>query len=102
MERQDDTSRAEDTRDAAAEQVEGQHPASPEQGPGEGFAKGVESEAAEPGQEERPDFARGIDQPRDYVQRRFSEGVEQTPEDDPDKNVERRFSEGIERSPTSE
>jgi hypothetical protein len=36
------------------------------------------------------------------VRRRFSEGIEQEPEDAPDKTVERRFSEGIERSPTSE
>jgi hypothetical protein len=110
MEHNDETtgSRAaregEEARDAAAERVEGEHPASAEQGDDEGIAKGFDQEKDTPEEELQPNFARGIsneDLPESQEKRRFSEGIEQTP-DAPDENVERRFSEGIERSPTSD
>jgi len=97
-----------------AEEVERKHPSQPDQG----FA---DSMALKPNKF-KPDFARGIregpeadveverrfsegveqtpDTPEKTVERRFSEGVEQTP-DTPEKTVERRFSEGVERSPVS-
>jgi hypothetical protein len=69
------------------------------------FAEGVDETPDAPSEELQPDFARGVRKgPEEETEheKRFSEGVEQTPEDAPDKNVERRFSQGVERSPTSE
>ena len=57
-----------------------------------------------PAEEREPNFARGIgeDPPERRRSRgRFSEGEEELP-DTPEKHVERRFSEGIEQSPTSD
>src|SRR3712207_4034705 len=93
--------RAGDAHDELAEDASREHPASPEQ-TGTGFEQGFDQRRDTPAEQQGPDFARGID---DGVgeeasgQRRFSEGIEQSP-DTPDKTVERRFSEGIERSPT--
>ena len=92
------------TRDAAAEQVEHDQPAQPEQTGDEGFENGQERPGSTPEEEREPNFARG--QSAEHVpgteeQRRFSEGQEDLPPDDPEKNVERRFSEGQEESPTS-
>ena len=57
-----------------------------------------------PAEEREPNFARGIseDPPEGGRAGRFSEGEEELPHDAGDKNVERRFSEGIEQSPTSD
>jgi hypothetical protein len=104
MERHDQHSPAHDAPDAAEEALEHKHPAAPEQ-PDSGFAEGVDAKPDAPEEELEPDFARGIRTgPESEVEHkgRFSEGIEQLPEDSPDKTVERRFSEGIERSPTSE
>jgi hypothetical protein len=89
--------------DAAAERIEHEHPARPEQ-PDEGFATGVDQEPDAPEEELEPNYARGIAHegpPGTERRRRFSEGAEVLP-DTPEKEVERRFSEGIERSPTGE
>lgn len=78
--------------------------ASPEQ-PGEGgFETGSEHGPDTPAEEREPNFARGISEepPEGGREGRFSEGEEQLPHDAGDKDVERRFSEGIEESPTSE
>ena len=99
MERHDETA-----KDAAAEQVEHEHPGRPEQ-PDEGFEQGFEQVPDTPEEQLEPNFARGIAEevpPGTEHHGRFSEGQEQLPEDDPEKHVERRFSEGIEQSPTSE
>ena len=76
------------------------HPAQPDQ-PDHGFAEGAEEI---PHEERESDFARGVREgPEIEVEHkgRFSEGAEELPET-PEKVVERRFSEGIEQSPTSE
>ncbi len=89
--------------DAAAEQLQNEHPARPEQ-TDESFATGVDQKPDPPEEELEPNFARGIsdeDDPGTEHHGRFSEGAEQLP-DSPEKQIERRFSEGIERSPTSE
>jgi hypothetical protein len=89
--------------DAAAERIEHEHPARPEQ-PHEGFAEGVDQKPDEPEEEREPNFARGIAHealPGNERHGRFSEGAEELP-DTPEKEIERRFSEGVERSPTSE
>jgi hypothetical protein len=96
--------RAREAADEAEEKLQHEHPAEP-QGPRHGFAEGVDHKPDTPDEELEPDFARGIRTgPESDVEvtRRFSEGIEQEPEDAPDKSVERRFSEGIEESPTSE
>ncbi len=91
------------TEDAAAEKLEHEHPARPEQGDSDGFAEGIDHKPDTPEEELEPNFARGISQEPPGGERhgRFSTGEEQLPEEDPEKNVERRFSEGIEESPTS-
>jgi hypothetical protein len=100
METHDERRTAED---AAAERLEHEHPARPEQ-PHEGFAEGVDQKPDSPEEEREPNYARGIAHegaPGTEGHGRFSEGAEELP-DTPEKEVERRFSEGIERSPTSE
>jgi hypothetical protein len=90
-------------RDAAAENLENEHPARPEQ-TDENFATGVDQKPDPPEEDLEPNFARGISHevpPGTEHHGRFSEGAETQP-DSPEKEVERRFSEGIERSPTSE
>ena len=72
MERDDEKART--AEEAAAERLEHEHPARPEQTE-EGFETGYDQERDTP-EEELPDS--------------------------PENEVERRFSEGIERSPTSE
>jgi hypothetical protein len=74
-------------------------PASPEQK--DSFEKGADHKPDPPEENLDPDFARGISETEPGKERRFSEGIEESP-DTPEKEVERRFSEGIERSPTSE
>jgi hypothetical protein len=99
--RHDETART--AEDAAAERVEHEHPARPEQ-PDEGFETGYDQERDTPEEQLEPNFARGIsheEPPGTEHHGRFSEGQEELPET-PEKTVERRFSEGIERSPTSE
>ena len=101
MERHDETDRT--AEEAAAEQVEHENPARPEQ-IDEGFETGFDQERDTPEENREPNFARGIadeDAPGTEKHGRFSEGQEELP-DSPEKEVERRFSEGIERSPTSE
>ena len=101
MERQDEDRRT--AEEAAAERIEREHPARPEQ-TDEGFERGYDQERDTPEEELEPNYARGIsreDVPGTERHGRFSEGQEQLP-DSPEKEVERRFSEGVERSPTSE
>ena len=89
--------------EAAAERLEHEHPARPEQ-TDEGFATGAKQEPDLPEEEREPNYARGIsheDPPGTERHGRFSEGAE-TLLDTPEKEIERRFSEGVERSPTSE
>jgi hypothetical protein len=89
--------------EAAAERLEHEQPARPEQ-TGEGFATGVDEKPDLPEEEREPNYARGIsheDPPGTERHGRFSEGAETLP-DTPEKEIERRFSEGVERSPTSE
>jgi len=91
-------------RDAAAEKLEHEHPAKPEQTDDEGFEQGYDQHRDTPEEELEPNFARGIAHevpPGTERHGRFSEGAEQTGET-PEKVVERRFSEGVERSPTSD
>ena len=90
-------------RDDAAEKLEHEHPARPEQ-PDEGFETGYDQARDTPEEELEPNFARGIsheDAPGTERHGRFSQGAEETGET-PEKTVERRFSEGVERSPTSD
>jgi hypothetical protein len=109
--------RTRDAGNALAQELEHNHPTQPDE-PDSGFAERIDLEP----DELKPDFARGIregpeadvevqrrfsegaeqtpETPDKTIKRRFSEGVEQTPET-PDKTTERRFSEGVERSPTS-
>jgi hypothetical protein len=89
--------------DAAAERLEHERPARPEQ-VDEGFAEGVDQKPDSPEEEREPNYARGIAHegaPETERHGRFSEGAEELP-DTPEKEIERRFSEGTERSPTSE
>ena len=72
MERHDETART--AEEAAAERIEHEHPARPEQTHDEGFERGYDQKRDTPEEELEPNYAQ----------------------------VERRFSEGIERSPTSE
>ena len=91
-------------QDAAAERLEHEHPAKPEQ-TDEGFETGYDQQRDTPEEELEPNYARGIareDVPGAERHGRFSEGQEELPPDTPEKTVERRFSEGVERSPTSE
>jgi hypothetical protein len=102
VERRDEDLRT--AEEAAAERIEHEHPARPEQPDDKGFEQGYDQERDTPEEELEPNYARGIsreDPPGTERQGRFSEGQEQLP-DSPEKQVERRFSEGIERSPTSE
>jgi hypothetical protein len=105
MERHEDKTPARETAEAAAERLEHEHPARPEQtGDDDSFAEGVDRKPDTPEEEMEPNFARGISrEPIPGTERhgRFSEGIEEQP-DTPEKEVERRFSEGVERSPTSE
>jgi hypothetical protein len=109
--------RRRDAGNALAQELEPKHPTQP----GQQYTGLVERPDLKPDRL-KPDFARGIregpeadvevhrrfsegveqtpDTPDKTITRRFSEGVEQTPET-PDKTTERRFSEGVERSPTS-
>jgi hypothetical protein len=92
------------TADAAAEKLEHEHPAKPEQPGNAGFEQGYDQNRDTPEEELEPNYARGVsheDVPGTEHHGRFSEGAEQTGET-PEKVVERRFSEGVERSPTSE
>ena len=85
--------RTHDAGNAPDEQRERRYPAQPDQE----FAASLDLNA----DRLKPDFARGIREGPEAdveVQRRFSEGIEQTPET-PEKAVERRFSEGIEQTP---
>ena len=78
-------------------------PASPEQTE-EGFETGFDQEPDSEKEQLEPNFARGIAdevKPGTEHHGRFSEGQEELP-DTPEKTVQRRFSEGIEESPTSE
>jgi hypothetical protein len=106
MEHPEDPTRAKEEAEAEAERATHKHPASGI-GSGAGFAKGAPGHPDDAGAEERPapDFARGArhgEETQEEHRGRFSEGIEQEPEDAPDKAVERRFSEGIEESPTSD
>jgi hypothetical protein len=89
--------------EAAAERIEDEHPADPEQVE-EGFETGYDQRRDTPEEELEPNYARGISHevpPGTEHHGRFSEGQEELPET-PEKVVERRFSEGVERSPTSD
>jgi hypothetical protein len=101
MERRDERERT--AEEAAAERALNEHPADPDQ-VNEGFETGYDQRRDTPEEQEGPNFARGISQEPPGGERhgRFSTGEEELPEDDPEKNVERRFSEGIEESPTSD
>jgi hypothetical protein len=102
MERRDEKERT--AEEAAEERALNEHPADPEQ-VHEGFQTGYDQERDTPEEELGPNFARGISRevpPGTERHGRFSTGEEDLPEDDPEKNVERRFSEGIEESPTSD
>lgn len=101
MDHHDDPRTAED---AAAEKLQQEHPARPEQGDDDGFAEGIDHKPDAPEEKLQPNYARGIadeDPPGTEHHGRFSEGAEELP-DTPEKEIERRFSEGVERSPTSE
>ena len=89
-------------RDAAAEKLEHEHPAKPEQTDDEGFEQGYDQHRDTPEEELEPNFARGLSEEPPGGERhgRFSTGQEELPET-PEKEVERRFSEGVEESPTS-
>ena len=102
MERREDLDRT--AAEAAEERALHEHPAKPEQ-TDEGFETGYDQARDTPEEELGPNFARGISRevpPGTERHGRFSTGEEELPEDDPEKNVERRFSEGIEESPTSD
>jgi hypothetical protein len=91
--------------EAAAERLEHEHPARPEQTDDEGYEQGYDQHRDTPEEQLEPNYARGIareDAPGTERHGRFSEGQEEQPPDTPEKVVERRFSEGVERSPTSE
>ena len=67
-------------RDAAAEKLEHEHPAQPEQPGDEGFEQGYDQHRDTPEEELEPNFARGIsreDPPGTEHHGRFSEGAEQ-------------------------
>ena len=102
MERRDERERT--AEEAAAERALNEHPADPDQ-VNEGFETGYDQQRDTPEEELGPNFARGISRekpPGTERHGRFSTGEEDLPEDDPEKNIERRFSEGIEESPTSD
>ena len=72
------------------------HPAAPEQTE-HGFDEGAGRRPRPPSQRCVGRFSNGIAaEDSDRERRRFSEGIEQSP-DAPDNATERRFSEGIER-----
>jgi len=98
MERHDP---ARDVGDEAAEVLENEHPAQPDQHD-ENFATG-QKHPGDVEEEAEPNFARGISEepPSGDRRGRFSTGEEVDPAN-PENNVERRFSEGVERSPTSD
>ena len=81
MERQNRPTPADEAADRVEEVAEHKHPARPEQ-PDSGFAEGVDVKPDTPEEELEPDYARGertgpeVD---DEVQRRFSEGIEESP-----------------------
>ena len=77
------------------------HPARPEQYV-EGFQTGYDQERDTAEELQGPNFARGVakeDAPGPPPQGRFSEGIEQDP-DETATQAERRFSEGAEKRPT--
>ena len=78
-------------------------PADPEQ-ESEGFETGYDQRRDTPEEELPPNFARGISEepPGGGHKGRFSEGEEELPPGTPEKVIERRFSEGVEESPTSD
>ena len=80
---------------------ENEHPAAPEQIE-HGFDEGVGRRPRPPEQRRVGRFSDGIETERQdrLERRRFSEGVERSPET-PQKMTERRFSEGLDRSPAS-
>ena len=72
------------------------HPAAPEQTE-HGFDEGAGRRPRPPSQRRVGRFSNGIAaEDSERERRRFSEGIEQSPEV-PDNTAERRFSEGIER-----
>jgi hypothetical protein len=68
------------------------------------FARGVDHKPDPPEEELGPDFARGIDRekrtPEEEEGPDFARGVREGPEEEAERK--RRFSEGIERSPESD
>ena len=85
--------------EAAAESLEHEHPAKPEQTDDEGFEQGYDQHRDTPEEELEPNFARGISEepPGRRGHGRFSDrrrGDARAPE----KEVERRFSEGSSRA----
>jgi hypothetical protein len=68
------------------------------------FARGIDREKRTPEEEEGPDFARGIDRekrtPEEEEGPDFARGARTGPEEEAERK--RRFSEGIERSPESD
>jgi hypothetical protein len=87
--------------EAAAEALDHKHPALPEQY-NESFARGQTDLPHDPATEPGPNFARGVAaEPGPHAEEigRFSTGEEDIPGSEP---VERRFSEGQEQSPTSD
>ena len=73
-----DGERIETTRDAAAEKLEHEHPAKPEQTHDEGFEQGFDQHRDTPEEELEPNFARGIsaEPPEGERHGRFSTGEE--------------------------
>jgi hypothetical protein len=96
MERDDDTATGRYTEDVAPGDAP-DRPAGPSQ-PDDGFAEGVGDKEGEITRE--PDFARGIDEPRedtDQAEGRYSRGAEAPGTEEA--SGEGRFSEGIEQLP---
>jgi hypothetical protein len=103
--RSDDLGDARDLRDARDLGDDRRDDSARPEQPGEGgFETGAERTPETPVEELEPNFARGIsaEPPAGGRHGRFSEGEEELPRDAGEKDVERRFSEGIERSPDSE
>ena len=78
-------------------------PADPEQ-EGPGFAEGQADPEAFPEDERVGRFSEGQEEtgdedPQKHHHGRFSEGQEELPEEDPEKHEERRFSEGQDEQP---
>ncbi len=91
--------RNDDARTAAEERLRGEGPASPDQR-NEGFETGMDHPGKSVEEEREPNFARGQSGepvPGTEEHGDFATGQEHPP----DTKVERRFSEGQEESPTS-